>query len=397
MSDYFIIAFISHEWKMFQRVPHYTAMSKYAKVLCVELPLTVFDAIFRPVKIWRHRYKIKNRLRQVNKNLLVYTPLAIFPFGISYRSGFFSRLNRFFISREIEKLIRRLRINRYIFIIHSPHLSCLVDILNPLARIYEVVDEYSCSEEDLTNENKLDYLLKVIEKGEQNILAKADIVFAASRKLYERKSFYNKNTYFVSNGVDLEHFWDHENRTAQDMAAIPKPRIGYIGHINAFLDFEWLDYCAVKRPEWSFVFLGAVDTQNILNNNSSYQQLISRKNVFMLGWKKYDDLPAYMRQIDVFLLPRKNCTYSQNSNPNKIYQYLSTGKPVVSSRFDSVEPFAKCIYIATDKIAFLKNIEEAVNEKDDSLKTARFEHARQNSLLLKAKEKMEIINTHLKI
>ncbi len=115
----------------------------------------------------------------------------------------------------------------------------------------------------------------------------------------------------------------------------------------------------------------------------------------MLGWKKYEDLPAYMSKMDVFLLPREACDYSENSNPNKIYQYASTGKPIVSSKFSSVDPFEDPVFIAEDKITFNKQIERAVNEKDNNLEKQRLEIARQNDLAIRAKEKINIINAFL--
>lgn len=379
---------------MFFAVPHYIAMAKYAKILCVEPPLTIFDAVFRPRKVWRQRLKIKSKLLQINENLFVYTPIAVAPFGLSYRSNLLSRLNGLFIARGVEKLIQHLQIEKYIFVIHSPQQSCLVDILNPLARVFEIVDEYGTSEKCL-NSNRIDSTIKAVEREERKILVKVDIVFATSRKLYERKRQYNSNIYFISNGVDLEHFWSNSDKKLPDITAIPRPRIGYVGHINTFLNFEWLDYSASKHPEWSFVFLGIFDNKKILKQDYSYLQFVKRKNVFMLGWKKYEDLPAYMREIEVFLLPRKNNDWCQNSNPNKIYQYLSTGKPIVSSRLDAVEPFEGPVFIADNKFTFLRYIEKAICENDSELKRQRLEIARQNDLSLRAREKIDILNAYL--
>jgi glycosyltransferase involved in cell wall biosynthesis len=391
MTDYFIVSFISKDWEMYQRVPHYTAMSKYAKVLCVELPLTIFDIILRPKKAWIQRSKIKNRLRKINENLLVYTPITMIPFGLSYRNGLLRRLNKLFISYELKKVINKLHIKKYVTILHAPHLSCLVDVLSPLARVYEISDE-KCTTEKYPNLSDLNIAAKILEREERKLLSKVDIVFTTSKKLYERKCKYNKNSYFIPNGVDLEHFKSSGNKKLSDIIEIRRPRIGYVGHINNLLDFEWLDYSAEMHPEWSFVLIGILDNKAILNKSVDYSNFIKRSNVFMLGWKKYEYLPGYMGEIDVFLLPRKNCDYSQNSNPNKIYQYLSTGKPIVSSKFSSVEHFEGPILIANDKYSFLAKIEKAVCENNSKLKDQRLELARRNDLKLRAREKIDILN-----
>jgi len=394
MPEYFIIAFISRNWEMFQRVPHYTAISRFTKVLCVELPLTVFDTVFRPSKIWRQRSKLRHRLRRVNDNLFVYTPVAVAPFGLSYRSRSLSKLNRYFITRQVRKVICEFNIDRYVSIIHAPHLSCLSDILHPIARIYEVTDERSVTEK-CPNLNKLNHAERLIMGLERKLLGNVDIVFVTAKSLYERKHLYNKKTYFIPNGVDLDFFMSSNDKVLGDIEAIPHPRIGYVGHINTFLDFEWLHYCAAEHPDWSFVFVGNFDDKKVLDRNADFVLFAKRNNVFMLGWKEYEDLPAYMNKMDVLVIPRKHCDYSENSNPNKIYQYASTGKPIVSSKFSSVEPFDGPIYIAKDKLTFKSHIERALCENDTKLIDRRVEIARKNDLTLRARDKMQILHAYM--
>ncbi len=394
MKDYVVISFISHNWEMFQRVPHYTGLSKYKKVICVELPLTIFDLIFRPVRIWKQRSKIKNRLRQINENLYVFTPIAVVPFGLSYLSNILSKMNRVFISRQVEKLMQDLQIKRYITIVHDPYLSCLVDILDPLARIYEIADE-ECTSEDHADLDKHDLTTKALQTEERKIFDKVDIVFVTAIKLFERKRQYNSNIFYIPNGVDLEHFWHYKKKELLDIMPIPRPRVGYVGHINTFINFEWVDYCVAKHPDWSFVFIGIIDNKKTLSGDPHYLRFKKRKNVFMLGWKKYEDLPVYMQEVDVFLLPRRDCDYSQNSNPNKLYQYFSTGKPIVSTRFSSVEPFEGPVFVADNKLEFSGYLEKAISENDDIKKEQRMKIARQFDLKLRAQEKIDIINNYL--
>lgn len=74
---------------------------------------------------------------------------------------------------------------------------------------------------------------------------------------------------------------------------------------------------------------------------------------------------------------------------------MSTGKPIVSSRLDAVEPFEGPVFIADNKFTFLSYIEKAICENDSELKKQRLELARQNDLLLRAKEKIDILNAYL--
>jgi len=386
MPDYTIIGFLPSDWDVSPRIPHYTTLSRYVNVLCVDLPLTIFDILFRPGKIWKKRSKFRNRLRQVNENLFIYTPIALMPFGLSYRNDLLQWLNKFFIAFDLKNAINNLGIKKYIFNIGDPHLACMINVLDPLILIYEIVDEWSYSS----------VKHRRIQKLERKLLDFADIVFATSKILYERKRKYNRNTYFLQNGVDLKFFLNNNQRELPDIESIPHPRIGFAGNINTFLDFEWLDFCAMKHPEWSFVFIGRYLNIRILHQDTGFVRLKRRKNVFMLGSKKYEDLPGYLKKMDVLLIPREiDNVWCQNSNPNKIYQYATTGKPIVSSKFSSVEPFGNAIYIATDKYEFLSQIEKAVVENDTELIDRRMEIARKNDLTLRARDKMEILNAYL--
>lgn len=320
------------------------------------------------------------------------------PHGLSYKNDLLQWLNKLFIGFDLKIAINSLGIKKYIFNIGDPHLACMINVLDPLIVIYEIVDEWSYSSK---KRRKLDSTFiqnKRLQQLDRKLMDFADIVFTTSKILYKKKRKYNINTYLLPNGVDLKFFLNNNQRELPDIESIPYPRIGFIGNINTFLDFEWLDFCAMKHPEWSFVFIGRYEDIRVLNQDTDFVRLKRRKNVFMLGRKKYEDLPSYLKKMDVLLIPRKtDNVWCQNSNPNKIYQYATTGKPIVSSKFSSVEPFGNAIYISTDKYEFLSQIEKALDEDDTELTDRRMQIARQNDLTLRARDKMEILNAHLAI
>ena len=52
----------------------------------------------------------------------------------------------------------------------------------------------------------------------------------------------------------------------------------------------------------------------------------------MLGPRPYADVPAYMQGLDVGLIPfRAHDPFVQGINPNKVYQYLAAGLPVLTT------------------------------------------------------------------
>ena len=57
-----------------------------------------------------------------------------------------------------------------------------------------------------------------------------------------------------------------------------------------------------------------------------------REGVAVLGPRPYADVPAYMQGLDVGVIPfRASDPYVQGINPNKVYQYLAAGIPVITT------------------------------------------------------------------
>ena len=62
-------------------------------------------------------------------------------------------------------------------------------------------------------------------------------------------------------------------------------------------------------------------------------------NVHFLGPKEYSELPRYMSQCDVGLLPCLINQYTINMFPMKFFEYLASGLPVVSTALPSLVDF----------------------------------------------------------
>ena len=85
--------------------------------------------------------------------------------------------------------------------------------------------------------------VEVIKALELKVLERADVVFAVSDVLHERKSKLNENCYLALHGVDLERFEAvsrDEIPTPSDMASIPGPIVGFIGFIEEWIDIDLL-------------------------------------------------------------------------------------------------------------------------------------------------------------
>jgi glycosyltransferase involved in cell wall biosynthesis len=89
--------------------------------------------------------------------------------------------------------------------------------------------------------------------------------------------------------------------------------------------------------------------------------LFSRKNVHWIGEQPYETVPALLSEIDVALIPFwTGSKYTENINPNKLWQYLAAGRPVVSSPIEGMTSHPAGLTFASGTDAFVDAVARAV-------------------------------------
>ena len=102
-----------------------------------------------------------------------------------------------------------------------------------------------------------------------------------------------------------------------------------------------------------------------------------------MGNKDHKDLPLFIKNFDVCLIPYVIADYTKNVYPTKLNEYLALGKAVISTSLPEVISFnneyGDIVYVASDKKEFSKYIDKAVVEDNQILRQKRVEVARQNN------------------
>ncbi len=135
----------------------------------------------------------------------------------------------------------------------------------------------------------------------------------------------------IGNGVDFALFdaaWRNPAHP-DEICRLQAPRLGYAGALAEWIDLELLARLAGAFPDASLVLIGpavgpGVDPQHFF---------ASHRNVHWLGAKPHAELPHYVAELDVCLIPFRSTPLTRGVNPNKLYEYLALGKPVVSTDF----------------------------------------------------------------
>jgi len=101
------------------------------------------------------------------------------------------------------------------------------------------------------------------------------------------------------------------------------------------------------------------------------QRLSAFQNILFLGERSIADIPDYLGNFQVLLHLRKKGDADSDVIPIRLYEYLSTGHPIVSLLLpDEVEEFPDVIYSAHNSSEFVLLCEKALQE-DPGWVTAR--------------------------
>lgn len=254
-------------------------------------------------------------------NIDVYDPGRWLP--EIYRPRFLQRWIRSQRVKRAHDRLRRRGCEKFILYLWRHEFDWALDVFDADLTCYHIDDEYHFSKHDLPNDPR-----------EIALIRRVDQVIIHSRKLMEKKGSFNANTIQVPNGVEYAAY-AAPHPEPDDMAAIPRPRMGYVGVIKGQLDIELLFQLAKRRPDWSFVLVGP---KGYLGEKASLlEQLSKLPNVHLTGNRQLSELPAYMQAMDVCLMCYEVCDYTNFIYPLKLNEYLATGRPVVSAAIDSVD------------------------------------------------------------
>lgn len=200
----------------------------------------------------------------------------------------------------------------------------------------------------------------LIRRLHEHAIDAADLVFYSGRKLFNEATRGCERSYLLEQGVDYEHWrrvGDGTVAIAQEVANIPRPRLGYFGAIEPWLvDQELIKRAARERPEWQWIFIG---------NKSRGLEIEDLPNTHFLPPVPYAKLPTFAAGFDVCVLPwETEQSFTSYGSAIKVREYLATGKPVVISPLPEYEPMRDVLRIARTRDDFIRLVEEALHDTD---------------------------------
>lgn len=231
--------------------------------------------------------------------------------------------------------------------------------------------------------------------SENSVLEQVDIAFAVSKKLLERAKLVNPNTHYLPNATDFENFNKVTGsiEISPEIQSIPEPRIGYIGKITPWrIDFDLIRYLALNRPNFSIIMIGPIHTEA----KPLVGGLRDLENVYFLGSRNYYSLAEHIKGFQVCIIPHIVDKLTDSMDPIKLYDYLATGKSVVSTSVSEVLKFKEAIDVAGSKEEFLSYLDNAIYTSPDKDKIrTRLKIAQGNSWEKRTSQLIKILEANI--
>ena len=292
-----------------------------------------------------------------SENIEVFTPLYL-PF--CGRSPFILNLSEGWAKKVLDKYSNK----PFIILINnpSPGMKNLIDYCSKQANLkfFDWSDDFS----EFTDDTKIK---EEISKTCDHYIKASNLVITINEELTNRAKEFNKNSYTLKNATNYFNYSSESEAVPESLKNLQRPIIGYTGWINKLrLDREIIEHMLSEKPEWSFVFMGPKSQKNPLGEN------INRfHNIHFISPKPYKEMVAYIKSFDVCILPNLLNRHTSGNDPIKLYDYLASGRPIVSTATEGTKALEKHLLIANDKFEFVKCLEYALQDNRRGIENRR--------------------------
>jgi teichuronic acid biosynthesis glycosyltransferase TuaH len=359
------------------------ALSQHTRVFYIDNPFTVkdyfkkkdTDQVVRRKNALLHGEDIFMMPDVQYPNLIAVTPRLVLP--VNWLSqGFIydklSQLNDSIVSAAMNKILKIFAIRKYVFInsfnpLYGKYFS--LDV-KPALTVYQSVDDIS----------QAPYMEKHGTRLENEAVKKADFTIVTSSELKKLKSAHSSKVFLLPNAAQVALFQravKEDLRMPAEIKKIPadKKIICYTGNICQRLDYELIVKTAKAHSDKIILMIGPFARNTYLDFG-----LDKIPNIIFAGKKKIEELPAYLKYSDCAIIPFLCNQLTKSIYPLKINEYLSAGRPVVTTNFsEDILNFREVAEVSESHQDFINLIDKVIYHDSEDKEKARVAFSSANN------------------
>lgn len=261
-------------------------------------------------------------------------------------------LAKWALAPQIKLAALRAGIRRPLLWIHCPPGVALIDEIAHAGVVLQRTDRY----EAFPDGDPATLARQVAE-----LKRRADLVIYAAPQFEAEERGSVAATALITHGVDVEMFvaaGDGAHPEPQDTKTLARPRVGFIGGIDAHtFDPALFLETAAALPDVYFAMIGSC---------SLPEGWCMLPNVSFLGRKPYEEVASYMAAMDALIMPWNRSEWIRACNPIKLKEYLAVGRPVVTTDFPALDGWRDLVRVATDAPAFTAALQDSLSRPHDA-------------------------------
>ena len=156
-----------------------------------------------------------------------------------------------------------------------------------------------------------------------------------------------------------------------DLAALPRPILGYVGGLEDRVDWPLVEALAVAFPQASIAMIGRPSAGPLGLWQAERARARARPNVHFLGWKPQAQLDDYNRAFDLCLIPyAAEHPFNVACCPTKIMDSMATGRPIVSTDLPECRLYEHLFDVAAGREAFVAAVGSILDRGSDDGRSA---------------------------
>ena len=234
---------------------------------------------------------------------------------------------------------------------------------------------------------------------EKEITCSAHLILTTCDFIKKKLESYNSNIYNIGHGVS-EYFLNKPSRVYKRS---DKVKACMMGNLQRKIDYPSLFSLIKKHPEVEFHFIGPLKSSNLsksIMHSFEIEKLNSFANTYLHGSVPQDQLPAWLNQMDIFLiLYRDDENPASRANPHKVLEFLSTGKIILSYYMEEYSNHDELLVMVKEKDKLQSKFREIIDKieffNDKDKMGIRIEFVKKHTYANKLFEITTLCNSHV--
>lgn len=214
---------------------------------------------------------------------------------------------------------------------------------------------------------KISHIVDILQDYNSSKASKsANVCFGVIPLIVERHRKYNRHVYLIPHAVDI-----HSQKEKIELPGQHKKKVLYFGNLGMpDLDWELLEKALNHLCNIDFILIGS---------NHHLIPISEAPNLHYLESQPSELLINYMNAADLLIIFYKRKYLERYASPHKTLEYLSSGKPIVSTIQHSEHGIEELIYQTDNHVDWIKKIKSVLEFEESSLAMRRKEYVKKHT------------------